>query len=99
MGMTVADFCELTPAEFSEALTIRQRLRESGERAEWERARMMCMCILQPYAKNPLKPTDVMQFPWDAGVGGVGAATARRALTREEEMAEFERAKKAYGLT
>lgn len=96
MGMTVADFCELTPEEFSEALTIRQRLRESGERAEWERARMMCMCILQPYAKNPLKPTDVMQFLWEAGERG---ETARRALTHEEEMAEFERAKKAYGLT
>lgn len=98
MGMTVADFCELTPAEFSEALTIRQRLRESGERADWERARMMCMCILQPYAKNPLKATDVMQFPWEGG-DGAGERAARRQLTREEEMAEFERAKKAYGLT
>ncbi|WP_348689990.1 hypothetical protein [Paramuribaculum intestinale] len=96
MGMTVADFCELTPAEFSEALTTRQRLRESGERAEWERARMMCMCILQPYAKNTLKATDVMQFPWE---GGDGERATRRQLTREEEMAEFERAKKAYGLT
>ena len=94
--MAPGDFCMLTPDEFAEALTIRQRLRESGERADWERARMMCMCILQPYAKNPLKATDVMQFPWEGG--GEERAT-RRQLTREEEMAEFERAKKAYGLT
>lgn len=54
---------------------------------------MMCLCILQPYAKNTLKATDIMQFPWEGG-----ESQTRRKLTREEEMAAFEAAKKAYGL-
>ncbi len=91
MGMTVADFCELTPEEFSEALTIRQRLRESGERAEWERARMMCMCILQPYAKNPLKPTDVMQFSWEAGERGETARGRSRMRRRWPSLSALKR--------
>lgn len=100
--MAPGDFCMLTPDELAEALTARQHSRELGERADWERTRMMCMCILQPYAKNPLKATDVMQFPWEGGgerAGEGGERPTRRQLTREEEMAEFERAKKAYGLT
>lgn len=98
--MAPGDFCVLTPDEFAEALTARQRSRELGERADWERARMMCMCILQPYAKNPLKATDVMQFPWEGGERGErGESATRRQLTHEEEMAAFEAAKKAYGLT
>lgn len=56
---------------------------------------MMCLCILQPYAKDTLKATDIMQFPWEEG----GESQTRRKLTREEEMAAFEAAKKAYGLT
>ncbi len=55
---------------------------------------MMCLCILQPYAKNTLRATDIMQFPWEEGGG-----ERQKPLTREEEMAAFEAAKKAYGLT
>ena len=54
---------------------------------------MMCLCILQPYAKNTLKATDIMQFPREEG------GERPKPLTREEEMAAFEAAKKAYGLT
>ena len=90
MGMTVADFCELTPEEFSEALTIRQRpgVRRAGG---GERARMMCMCILQPYAKNPLKPTDVMQFPWEAGERGETARRAPRMRRRWPSLSALKR--------
>ena len=92
LGLSLADFCALTPAEFTAAATAHER----QERAAWERARLICGCSLQPYAEAHFDIRKALPFPWDSE--GEERKPEPRKLTREEELAEFERAKAAYGL-
>ena len=96
LGLSLADFCALTPAEFTAAATAHER----QERAAWERARLICGCTLQPYAEAHFDIRKALPYPWDEGGESDGERGERgaRKLTREEELAEFERAKAAYGL-
>lgn len=64
----------------------------------WERARMMCMCILQPYSKKPLSPADIIKLPWD----GDAAESGNTTTTQQEDMSDLKRrfseVKARYGL-
>lgn len=102
MGMSLDDFMSCTPAEIA---AIHEQWLNYGiarEHVQWERARMMCMCMLQPYAKNTLSPRDVMVFPWELEGDGDNPKTNNtntdNNLTRAEILAKFEEAKKAAGL-
>lgn len=99
--MSLDDFMSCTPTEIA---AIHEQWLNDGiarEHAQWERARMMCMCMLQPYAKNTLSPSDVMVFPWE-GKGDDEMKTNNTntddQLTRAEILARFEEAKEAAGL-
>lgn len=94
MGLSLADFCALTPAEFAAVAAAHER----QERGAWERARMICGCALQPYAEAHFDIRKALPYPWDSQEGAQEGTPETRKLTREEEMAEFERAKIAYGL-
>lgn len=101
MGMSLDDFMSCTSAEIA---AIHEQWLNDGiarEHAQWERARMMCMCMLQPYAKNTLSPRDVMVFPWEIERDGDKTTTNinnDNNLTRAEILAKFEEAKLAAGL-
>ena len=102
IGMSLDDFMSCTPTEIA---AIHEQWLNDGiarEHAQWERARMMCMCMLQPYAKNTLSPRDVMVFPWELEGDGDNPKTNNtntdNNLTRAEILAKFEEAKKAAGL-
>ena len=100
MGMSLDDFMSCTPAEIA---AIHEQWLNDGiarEHAQWERARMMCMCMLQPYAKSTLSPRDVMIFPWeiDNAETKTNKTNADNQLTRAEILARFEEAKEAAGL-
>lgn len=98
MGLRLCDFEALTPDEFARVWQ-RWRAREEGaERARWERTRMECCCILQPYAKGALTPRDIMRFPWDADDDGSADTDCAEGLTREEIMARYRAAKAAARL-
>lgn len=98
LGLSLEDFCCLTPEEYNETARQWQQLRDLGERGDWERVRMMCLCMLQPYAKGELKARDVMVFPWEEEREEERVSEAAKGLSREELMAEFERVKKERGL-
>lgn len=91
MGLSLADFCALTPAEFTAVAAAHER----QERGAWERARLICGCALQPYAEAHFDIRKALPYPWDEAEERGERA---RKLTREEELAEFEKAKAAYGL-
>lgn len=97
MGLSLADFCALTPAEFTAVAAAHER----QERGAWERARLICGCALQPYAEAHFDIRKALPYPWDEveerGEEGERGERPRK-LTREEELAEFEKAKAAYGL-
>ena len=90
--MTVGDFCRCTPAEFRAVADAWHRAEERRERSGWERTRMQCLCMLQPYSRHRLGPRDVMRFPWDE------EETAGEKLTAKEIRERFEKVKREQGL-
>lgn len=65
MGMSIDDFCRCTPSLFAEIHEAYVKKMEMAEQSLWERTRMECLFMLQPYSKKTLKASDVMTFPWD----------------------------------
>jgi hypothetical protein len=62
IGMSVKDFDGCTPHEFK---IIMDEWEKSHVRDEWERTRMMCLCMIQPHTSEKLSARDVMKFAWD----------------------------------
>ncbi len=114
MGMSRDDFCRCTPSEFYAAYGAWGDMRQQRERAEWERARLQCLCALQPYSKKQLSARDVMKFPWDEeseegrvkseeGRGkseetSFAGRRERQSITREEMMERYRAARERAGL-
>ena len=96
IGMSVDDFCRCTPLEFQAVYQGWAEAEQRRERAAWERTRMQCTCMLQPYSKRGLKPQDVMKFAWDASTGS--ATEEAESLTAKEIRERFEKVKREQGL-
>ncbi|MCF0160760.1 MAG: hypothetical protein HUJ99_08210 [Bacteroidaceae bacterium] len=97
IGMGYDDFCRCTPSEFR---AVCDRWRESEEwidRGEWERVRMMCLCMIQPYSKKKLQARDIMEFEWEKNEVKTEQKDAP-VISREEEMKRYESAKRMWGL-
>lgn len=99
IGMSMDDFCRCTPSEFYAIHKAWQEARDSEARSQWERTRMQCLCMLQPYSKKRLRVQDVMQLPWDALSEGrrekIGESACE--LSYEEIIARYREAKKRMG--
>lgn len=98
MGMTLDDVMRCTLCEFYEAYDAWQEKCTNDEHGEWERVRMLCLCILQPHSEKRLSPRDIMQFPWDE----VPQESPAHDPTPEELLkskARYEAEKKARGIS
>jgi hypothetical protein len=84
MGMSMIDFERCTPTEFYAVYENWSRRQEQSEHAKWDRIRMVCMSILQPYSKKNLTPRDVLVFPWEED------DDVNKATTRQETAAEIQ---------
>ena len=62
MGMSLDDFCSMTPHEFNEVFRSWHR---THVEQPWEQTRLLACCLLQPWSKKKLKPEDIMRFDWD----------------------------------
>lgn len=98
MGMSMDDFCRCIPSEFYATYEAWHEMQQQREQSRWERMRMQCLCSLQPYSKDKLKPQDVMQFPWEKEELGADAQAGREELSHEELMARYRKAKAELGL-
>ena len=82
IGLTLPDFCALTPSEFSAAHRQWMEAQEAREQGAWERTRLLATFAVQPYSKKKLKPTDLLTFPWEQpekkNAGNPGRSTAER---------------------
>ena len=94
--MSVDDFCQCTPLEFQAVYQAWADADQRRERAAWERTRMLCTTMLQPYSKKRLEPQDVMRFAWDASTGSATDDTEK--LTAKEIRERFEKVKREQGL-
>ena len=98
IGMSVDDFCRCTPLEFRaihEAWADNERRKERGA---WERTRMQCTTMLQPYSRHRLDPEDVLRFEWDNPPGPLCEGGDEK-LTAKEIRERFEKVKREMGLT
>ena len=100
IGMSADDFCRCTPPEFQAVYNGWAELEQRRQREEWERTRMECTYILQPWSRKTLRPGDVMHFAWDDSAGsGTGPATDEgENLTAKEIRERFEKVKREMGL-
>ena len=94
IGMSIDDFCRCTPSEFSAIAESWNEGEQLKERAAWERTRLQCTCMLQPYSRHGLEPRDVLRFAWDDDQNGDDTEKLSAKQIREK----FERAKKEQGL-
>lgn len=94
MGMSVDDFCRCTPLEFRAVYESWAEAEQRRERAAWERARLQCTCMLQPYSKKRLEPQDVLKFAWDND----HFEDESEMLTAKEIRERFEKVKREQGL-
>lgn len=92
--MSLDDFCRCTPLEFSAIAEGWNEGEQSRERAVWERTRIQCTCMLQPYSRHKLNPRDVLQFAWDGDQNGDDTEK----LTAKEIRERFEKVKREQGL-
>lgn len=92
IGMTVDDFCRCTPSEFSAVYEGWAEAEQRRERAAWERARLQCTCMLQPYSKHRLDPQNVFRFTWEKNEDD------SENLSAKEIWEKFEKVKKEQGL-
>lgn len=92
LGMSLHDFERCTPFEFHSIFEAWSKRAEMSDRAEWEKTRYLCMCILQPYSKKKMRPVDVVVFPWERNT------EPKEVLSKEEEEARYQAALKRYGI-
>ncbi len=93
--MSVDDFCRCTPSEFKAVYEAWAESEQRRERSAWERTRILCTTMLQPYSKNILEPKDVMQFEWDASTD---STTENKKPTTKETWERFGKVKREQGL-
>lgn len=87
IGMTMDDFCGLTPEEFGHVAEAWHRQREADGRADWERMRLLATITIQPHVKGKLSPQRLLPFPWEEPEK---KKTSRRPVSKEEDKKRFE---------
>lgn len=95
--MSLSDFDCCTPDEFRAICDAWAKINDNENRVEWERARLLCLCLLQPYSSKQLTPRDVMEFPWEQDDNP--QTISKSTITESEDMMQrYIEAKKRYGL-
>jgi hypothetical protein len=85
VGMSLQDFERCTPFEFSKIVEQAQKKEEDRIRLTWEQTRFISLTNLSPYSKKALKPTDIMEFPWDKKENQVHKGTSSYERMKELE--------------
>lgn len=65
MGMSLSDFCALSPSDFRAANRAFLELEEARSRDSWEKTRMLATIAVQPYSHKRLDPRSLLPLPWD----------------------------------
>lgn len=87
MGMGLDDFCRCTPGEFRAVYDSWFSHQEMRVRHDWEVGRFVATTAVQPYSKKPLRPTDLIHFPWEKTYGT--DATVPKGTSSKEKMMEL----------
>lgn len=91
MGMSHDDYCSCTPSEFWKIYELWSEQRDAMVKDEWDRTRMLCLSMVQPYSKKKLSGRDVFPLPWDK-------QDEEQPMSKQERKTRYEEAKKRYGI-
>lgn len=92
MGMSYDDFCRCSPSEYNAIYASFEHTR----RQDWERTRLLALCMIQPYSKKKLKLKDVMEFSWEHNIPEDADAWDEQ-MQGLSDAERFEMAKKKLG--
>jgi hypothetical protein len=65
IGLSIADWSELSPDEFSEVCKAFTTAEEQHYQSEWERMRLLATMTIQPHVKSRLTAEKLLPLPWD----------------------------------
>ena len=88
VGLSLADFCALTPAEFRAVCCSWTERCDADTQGAWERMRLLAAITIQPHVKRRLTPGQLLPLPWDR------KRPAAPPVSREQDM---ERLRKLMG--
>jgi len=91
MGMSVGDFCSLSPDEFAACCRAYADNAAATERGAWERTRLHAAICIQPHIKKKLTPRQLVPLPWDTKPARAGTKQPPKPIDRAREKARFER--------
>lgn len=83
IGMSREDFALCTPDEFQEIYDAWYKREEVEMQRDWEVGRFVAALALQPYSKKPVRPADLIRFPWEKKDSGTSAAAPKGVSTLE----------------
>ena len=90
MGLSLSDFCAMTPHEFNGVLRSWHR---THVEQPWDQTRLLACAMLQPWSKKKLRPEDIMRFSWDEKK----TASARPAHDEQSTRQRFEEIRRRCG--
>lgn len=90
IGMSVDDFCELTPDEFTAIHSKWEEREDNLLRGSWERMRLLAAVSVSPYSKKSVTPTALIPLPWDKeGRGAMNTVQEQRAESTAERFRQI----------
>lgn len=85
--MDLESFRQCTPGEFRAVYDSWFGHQEMLMHHDWEVGRFIAATVVQPYSKKPLKPTDLIRFPWEKDDGHDAAVP--KGTSSKEKMNEL----------
>lgn len=65
MGLSLSDFCALSPQEFDGVYSAWEEHELFTHREQWHRARFIALYCVAPHAQKGLTEKDIAVFPWE----------------------------------
>lgn len=90
VGMRLADFCQLSPEEFSAVCEAFANRQEARREEEWEMMRLHAAISVQPHVTKRLTPQRILPLPWDKGKKAAEVPKAK-SLSRGERLRRAEK--------
>ena len=87
IGLSLEDFCQLTPEEFGAVCKAWHDRREQEMQDGWERMRMNATITIQPHVKGKVTPQKLLPLPWEKSIKKAEAPK----VSAEEARKRFER--------
>lgn len=65
-GLSLDDFCNLTPSEWGAVVHQINEVEQTRHRESWEQTRIIAYNTIRPHLPKGTKLSDIFPLPWDA---------------------------------